>query len=218
MYFSKIKIKHIYNVQFDPVELCEFNKKHLALVLKKNSYDKNTVIVMPLTNEPRGDGINKIDIGFIDSLPSSLKGNKTYAVLNQIRTVNVSRFTSLKEGDNAIETQIDNELFLKLLGLGMNDMTYNLDFDERIELFKKQYEQACISKVIDLAYNILKIKKEVNVLIKDNPENPLINEKNNEIECIRNQIRDIFKDNIEYTLNENQIKSGIDKILKDILG
>lgn len=54
MKFSDIKVKHIYNVIFDPVRDCEFNGKHLALVLKQNN-DKRTFIVMPLTSEPNGD-------------------------------------------------------------------------------------------------------------------------------------------------------------------
>lgn len=56
MRFSDIKIGHIYNVIFDPVRFCEFNGKHLALVLKKNN-DRKTFIVMPLTSESNGDKI-----------------------------------------------------------------------------------------------------------------------------------------------------------------
>lgn len=48
MKFSDIQVGYIYNVIFDPVRNCEFNGKHLALVLKRNN-DKQTFIVMPLT-------------------------------------------------------------------------------------------------------------------------------------------------------------------------
>ncbi|WP_252231192.1 type II toxin-antitoxin system PemK/MazF family toxin [Clostridium sp. ZBS15] len=174
MYFSKIKTRHIYNVIFDPVKPCEFDKKHLAVVLKKNN-DKQTLIVMPLTSEENGNGINKINIGIIDSLPSSLKCNNTYAVFNQIRTVNASRFISLKEGNSIIESKMDDNLFFKLVGLGMNDITHNFDYDERIHLFKTQYEQACVLKSVNLAYSILKLKQYVQALTNENPKNPIIN-------------------------------------------
>ncbi|KEI16742.1 type II toxin-antitoxin system PemK/MazF family toxin [Clostridium haemolyticum] len=61
MRFSDIKIGHIYNVIFDPVRFCEFNGKHLALVLKRNN-DNQTYIVMPLTSESNGVGVNKIKL------------------------------------------------------------------------------------------------------------------------------------------------------------
>ena len=58
---------------------------------------------MPLTSSPNGNGINKIFTGKILTLPSSLRTNDTYAVLNQIRTLNASRFISLKEGRETID-------------------------------------------------------------------------------------------------------------------
>lgn len=35
MRFSDVKVGYIYNVIFDPVRDCEFDGKHLAVVLKK---------------------------------------------------------------------------------------------------------------------------------------------------------------------------------------
>ena len=72
MRFSDIKVGYIYNVIFDPVRDCEFDGKHLAVVLKRNN-DKATFIVMPLTSAPNGVGVNKIKLGAMNSLPSSLK-------------------------------------------------------------------------------------------------------------------------------------------------
>ena len=37
MRFSDIKVGCIYNVIFDPVRDCEFDGKHLAVVLKRNN-------------------------------------------------------------------------------------------------------------------------------------------------------------------------------------
>lgn len=215
MRFGDIKVRHIYNVIFDPVRYCEFNQKHLALVLKKNN-DKQTFVVMPLTSEPNGDGVNKIRVGSIESLPSSLKSNETYAVFNQIRTVNASRFISLKEGDKIIDVNIDDELFLKLLDLGTSDIMFDLTYDEKIRLYKSKYDQTRVSKAINLAYNILALKNQVTALIKDDEDNPLIKDKNMEIQRISLEIKDTLN-NVEYTLSSNHINNGIDKILADIL-
>lgn len=109
MRFSDILVKHIYNVIFDPVRFCEFDGKHLALVLKRNN-DKRTFIVMPLTSEPNGVGVNKIKLDTITSLPLSMRNNDTYAVFNQIRTVNADRFIALKK----VQMLLNQKLIVKL--------------------------------------------------------------------------------------------------------
>lgn len=201
MKFSDIKIRHIYNVIFDPVRHCEFNGKHLGLVLKRNN-DKQTFIVMPLTTEPNGDGVNKIKLGLIDSLPSSLRKNDTYAVFNQIRTVNASRFISLKEDSSVVECKVDDETFMDLLYLGINEVMFNLDQDEKIGLLKKAYEKECVVKAKDLAYIILKLRKE-------------IESQKEQIKSIKQEIKDILN-NIPYSLEQKFIDDGIKDIFDDI--
>ena len=201
MKFSDILVKHIYNVIFDKVLPCEFDGKHLALVLKRNN-DKKTFIVMPLTSEPNGVGINKIKLHTITSLPSSLRKNDTYAVFNQIRTVNASRFISLKEGSNVIQSNIDDDTFYHLLSLGIKELMLNLDQDEKIYLLKKLYEKECINKAKDLAYNILKLKKE----IENNIE---------KMAAIKIEIKGILN-NIPYSLEQKYIDDGIKDILDDV--
>ena len=97
MRFSDIKEGFIFYVIFDPVRDCEFDGRHLAVVLKRNN-DKATFIVMPVTSAPNVVGVNKIKLGAMNSLPSSLKTYDTYAVYNQVRTVKADRFIALKEG------------------------------------------------------------------------------------------------------------------------
>lgn len=156
---SDIKVGKIYNVIFDPVRNCEFDGKHLAIVLKKNN-DKATFIVMPLTSSPNGEGINKVSVGQIASLPQSLRNNHTYAVLNQIRTVHASRFIALKEGNKIIEAELPNDKFCELLSLVINELIYSINQDEKIELLKRVYENACVMKAKDLAYTILNLEKQ----------------------------------------------------------
>lgn len=202
MRFSDIKIGNIYNVIFDPVRDCEFNGKHLAIVLKRNN-DKKTFIVIPLTSEENGEGVNKIKLGKINSLPLSLRKNDTYAVFNQIRTVNANRFISLKEGTNVVQAKIDDYVFIDLLNLAINEIMFNLDQNKKIELLKNLYEKECVIKAKDLAYNILSLQKE-----------PINKEK--EISGIENEIKDILT-NIPYTLEPKYIKDGIKDILDRIL-
>ena len=161
MRFSDIKVGYIYNVIFDPVRDCEFDGKHLAVVLKKNN-DKATFIVMPLTSAPNGVGVNKIKLGAMNSLPSSLKTNDTYAVYNQVRTVNADRFIALKEGSAVKECPMEKHIFHKLLFLGLREMVYSIPQEERIVILKSVYEAELISKAKDIAYQIVKLRKDEN--------------------------------------------------------
>lgn len=122
---SDIRVGNIYNVIFDPVRDCEFDGKHLAVVMKKNN-DKSTFIVMPLTSASNGNGINKFFIGKILTLPSSLRSNDTYAVLNQIRTVNASRFISLKEGGAVVDAIFPQEKLNQLMLLAVKELVYSM--------------------------------------------------------------------------------------------
>lgn len=115
---------------------CEFDGKHLAVVLKKNN-DKASFIVMPLTSAPNGVGVNKMDVGVMNCLPTSLKSNHTYAVFNQIRTVNANRFIALKEGNTVKECQMDKTLYYQLMILGLQEIVYNVPKDDKIALLKK---------------------------------------------------------------------------------
>lgn len=216
MDFNRVKPRHIYLVQFNPVKNCEFDREHLTLVLKKNN-DRKTCIVIPLTTEKNGEGANKTNIGKISTLPTNLKVNDSYAVFDQVRTVNVSRFKPLKDNNIYLDCKIDDELFFKILDLGTSELLYDLNFDEKIKLNKYQYEKACISKAIDLAYNILKIKKKLNELIKNEPQDPLVVENNLKIDSMNLEIKDILKMGIEYTLSEAQINSGVGDIFDNIL-
>ena len=199
---SDIKVGYIYNVIFDPVRDCEFDGKHLAVVLKKNN-DKTTFIVMPLTSAQNGNGINKVHIGQVLSLPASLRSNDTYAVFNQIRTVTASRFISLKEGKKVIEAPFPQEKFYKLLVLAVKELVYSIDQDSKIRLLKTVYEQACVEKAKDIAYHILALEKSPD-------SNAVI------IAELETQIREILL-NIPYVLAQKYVVDGIESIFKRVL-
>lgn len=199
MRFSDIKVGYIYNVIFDPVRNCEFNGKHLAVVLKRNN-DKSTYIVMPLTSAPNGVGVNKIKIGAMNCLPTSLKSNETYAVFNQIRTVNADRFIALKEGGMIKDCEMEKDIFHNLLFLGLREIVYGLSQDDRIEVLKYTYETELVAKAKDIAYQIIKLRK-----------------KDAEEECIEElllQIKDILS-GVHYFLEQQFLKDGIDKIFEE---
>lgn len=200
MRFSDIKAGYIYNVIFDPVRDCEFDGKHLAVVLKRNN-DKATFIVMPLTSAPNGVGLNKIKLGAMNSLPSSLKTNDTYAVYNQVRTVNADRFIALKEGSAVKECPMEKHIFHKLLFLGLREMVYSIQQEERIEILKSVYEAELISKAKDIAYQIVKLRKD------ENPNKEKIDE-------LLVQISETIK-GITYSLDKQLVKDGIDTIFDE---
>jgi mRNA-degrading endonuclease toxin of MazEF toxin-antitoxin module len=200
--FSDIEVGHIYNVIFDPVRDCEFDGKHLALVMKRNN-DKTTYIVMPLTSAPSGAGINKIDIGLIASLPTSLRRNRTYAVFNQIRTVNASRFIALKEGSKVVECPIASGVFSELLMLGIKEIIYSVSQDDKIVILKKAYEDECVIKAKDLAYTIKGLQKS-NAASGD------------EISVLKQEIKKSLQ-GISYSLEKQFIEDGIQGILDEAM-
>lgn len=200
MRFSDIKVGYIYNVIFDPVRDCEFDGKHLAVVLKKNN-DKTSFIVMPLTSAPNGVGGNKMDVGEMECLPTSLKSNHTYAVFNQIRTVNANRFIALKKGGTVKECKMDKTLYYQLMVLGLQEIVYNIPQDEKIALLKRTYEAELVSKAKDLAYTIISIRKS------DNYDKE-------KVYTLELQIKDTIKD-IQYSLDEQFVKDGIGEIFEN---
>lgn len=202
MRFSDIKVKNIYLVDFDPVKQCEFNGRHLAVVLKRNN-DNRTFIVMPLTSSDNGVGINKINIRKIKSLPKSFSGNTSYAVYNQIRTVNASRFIALNNGKCIIKCMLENNIFYGLQYSGINDLILNLNIDEKIKILKKAYESESINKAISLAYNVLKFNKD-NIYEKE------------KLLGIETEIKRIIS-KIPYSLNPTHINNGIKEIFDEIL-
>lgn len=200
MRFSDIKVGYIYNVIFDPVRNCEFDGRHLAVVLKKNN-DRTTFIVMPLTSAPNGVGVNKIKLGAISSLPSSLRTNDTYAVYNQVRTVNADRFIALKEGSVVKECPMEKSVFHNLLFLGLREMVYSIPQDEKIEILKRTYEAELIMKAKDIAYQVVKLRKN------GTPDENQINE-------LLVQIKETIK-NVTYSLDKQFVDSGIEAIFEE---
>lgn len=159
MKFSDVKIKHIYNVIFNPVRASEFDSTHLALVLKKNN-DNKTVIVMPLTTSSNGEPINKKNLGILDCLPTSLQSRgSTFAVFNQIRTINVNRMIALKENNIVIESKIKDELFFELLSLGVKDLVFALEPEEKINFFYEITKSESTKKLTSLLYELRKLRK-----------------------------------------------------------
>ena len=137
----------------------------------------------------------------MNSLPSSLKTNDTYAVYNQVRTVNADRFIALKEGSAVKECPMEKHIFHKLLFLGLREMVYSIPQEERIEILKSVYEAELISKAKDIAYQIVKLRKD------ENPNKEKIDE-------LLVQISETIK-GITYSLDKQLVKDGIDTIFDE---
>jgi len=199
---SDIKIGHVYYVNFEPVRNGEFNGKHLSVVLKRNN-DKYTFVVMPLTSSANGVGVNKVNIGKISALPVNIKAKDSYAVFDQVRTVNASRFVTVKSGNNSIHVLIDNTILLNLFELAMRDTLYDVSQDDKIAVLKKTYDWECFTKAKDLAYSIIKLRKAVTG-----------NEK--KISALIDEVGNTLKDST-YSLDAKQLADGIDSIFGEAL-
>lgn len=197
---SEIRIGHVYFVDFDPVQPCEFDKRHLAVVLKKNN-DNRTFVVIPLTSQPNGNQVNKIKLedAFI-GLPLSLNKNDTYAVFNQIRTVNANRFIAIKDSGNPVPVKIRSELFTRLLELCIKDLMHNVELDNRIMLLRQMYHKELLNKAINLAYHIIAANKKHDVDTE-------------EIKRVESEIHEIIS-NIPYELDQSDIDNGVQAIFE----
>lgn len=203
MRYSDIKERYVYYVQFNPIKGNEFKKNHLSVVLKKNN-DKRTAIVMPLTSSESGQGKNKILLDEISSLPERLKGDKSYAVYDQVRTVDFERFQPVfkdSTGKEIVEVNLEDEVFSMLVELGTREMEKELSLDEKMIIYKKKFNESVNEKIVNLAYQI-----------KRNKGNQ------DEIKRIENQIKGIVYNNIEYTFSDIDKENGIENIINTILG
>jgi len=198
---SEIKLCHIYYVDYEPVRNGEFNGKHLSVVLKRNN-DKFTYVVMPLTSSANGEGVNKINIGRVAGLPLNLQNKDTYAVYDQVRTVNASRFFAVKSGGGKIDVLMDNMVWLKLFGFAAQDMIFNLSQDDKLLVLKNAYDRERFNKAKDIAYNIIKLRKTSTT--------------DEAITALKTEIRETIKD-ATYTLEAKQVTDGIQEIFNESL-
>ena len=163
---NEIKAGNIYNVQFNPVAPSEFGKKHLAVVLKKNA-DKSSFVVVPLTSSPSGLGVNKHNIGKISSLPNNLNTRDTYAVYDQTRTVDHSRFGSLIENSTPIQVKLSDDKLNEIFGLVFKDMLYNVPNENKVLILGQVFDEICREYLKDC---VLNVRKQSNNVSKDDVE------------------------------------------------
>lgn len=157
MKYSDVLEKHIYTVDFNPVRNCEFNDKHLAVVLKKN-IDIRTVIVVPLTKSSNGEGVNKCNIGKIASLPNNLKNTDSFVVYNQVRTVNCNRLYALKDDSNSrINANVDDTVFDQILSLCLDELSDGFSIEGKLDYYLDRYIQNVIETVTNIAYDIKRL-------------------------------------------------------------
>lgn len=132
-----IKVGHIYFVDFEPTRKNEFGKHHMALVLKKN-IDRVTFIVVPMTSSAEGLGNNKISIGVLPKISSRIKECESYAVYDQVRTVNASRFSNMLDDDgNVVNLSVSRETYSKVLSAIVNSFIGNLSNEEKEAILKE---------------------------------------------------------------------------------
>lgn len=214
MKFSDIKVQHCYNIIFDPVRECEFDGKHLGIVLKKNN-DNKTVIVAPLTREENGNNYNKHKIGQITTLPTSLKGSDSFVVYNQIRTVNASRMIALKEGSVKIQSKVDNSIFREVLKLCSFELTKSLTDEEKEIFYTEMATESRIKRIIDLTYQYQSSRKE---LENELPEAEM-NKINGNIQDLSKNIRELHKVDLPYSsvYSATDIQNNIPNTIQEIL-
>ena len=156
MRYSDIKEKHIYKVIFNPTRQCEFDGEHLAIVVKKNS-DNKTAIVIPMTSKSKGEGINKVNVGKITTLPDSLNKTDSFVVYDQVRTVNSSRFIFLKQDGNKVQCPVDEDLYSYVVSLCTDELISVLSNEEIMEIHQRKYVEFKTKVIIDSTYELKRL-------------------------------------------------------------
>lgn len=133
---DEIQVGHIYYVQFNPSEKGEFGKKHLAVVLKKN-HNQITFVVIPLTKDLTGEGVNKISLGKLDCLPRNLRSVESYAVYDQVRTVSAKRFSALYEDGKVWSAVLPRDKMVELYRAVVDDLLHDVPEDERNQIIRR---------------------------------------------------------------------------------
>ena len=171
------------------------------MVLKLNK-DKRTAVVLPLTSLVSGVGGNKISLGFIASLPVNLRAAETFAVLDQIRTVDYTRFKRLDEKGKPVFSSITDKLYLDILINISSEALFNIPIDDKIYVYETLYFQALGRKLQDLAYNI----------IREHKKSPCV--KN--IESIEAEILEIIN-SVPQWLWENHVNKDAGEVIHEII-
>ena len=143
----------------------------------------------------------KTGLGQMKCLPSSLNRYETYAVYNQIRTVNVDRFIALKEGSLIKECEMEKDVFHHLICMGLRELVYNIPQDDKIAILKHMYETEQISKAKDIGYQIIKLRRGTV-------------QNKNLIDDLLKQIKESIKD-ISYSLYQKLIIDGIEAVFEE---
>ncbi len=129
-----IKIGHVYYVDFEPVRKGEFGKHHIGLVLKK-TVNEITFITVPLTSN--SDIRNKIKLDITELLPKHLQSKETYAVFDQIRTLNASRFSNLAEDGKIINVEVPNSVIDEVLEAIIKNLTSDIEVQRHNTILDK---------------------------------------------------------------------------------
>lgn len=110
----------------------------------------------------------------------------------------------LDGADNIMECPMSIPNFNMLIRLGVSQIMYGVDNDNQIGILKNLYDTQCINKAVNLAYDILRLKKK----------SP----------CSKTDIIKIEKIiqntlfNVEYKLKPKDIDLGIQNLLDEITG
>jgi len=209
--YSDILERHLYQIDFDSVRECEFDSKHLGIVLKKNN-DNKTLVVVPLTTKSNGEGTNKINLGKIPSLPSNMNTQDSYAAYNQIRTVNYKRFYPLKDdvisgagaiGRVPVSCGVSDAMFIMVLTLCLKDVSSNFSNNEKIDYHHIRYTELIMEEIKNIAY-------EIKSCIKQNVSEQTIS-------VLKAKISELYTQKISYTnfISETDVKDGIVPIIDD---
>lgn len=152
-----IKAQHLYWVKFNPARYGEFPDTHLAIVLELNA-DKKTCRVLPLTRSSQGLGSNKISIGMLHEFTDI-----SYAVLDQVRTIAMSRMSQHVNDDGTpIDIKIPNDIYCTVKTAIISREEINLSQNQLIDFYSKRVIELKKKYIVNQLYKIMRKSQELN--------------------------------------------------------
>ena len=165
---KNIKVGHIYYVQFNPVKGKEFDSEHMVVVLKKN-VDRSTFVVVPLTSSSVGLGKNKICLGKLSCLPTSLSSRDSYAVYDQVRTVDSTRFHMvIDDTGKRVQVKLPENIFKEILKEVIFDITRDDDDNMVMDILIDVLTELQMRDARNYVYEKLKKTTSINNEVKAN--------------------------------------------------
>ena len=88
-----------------------------------------------MTSSEKGVGVNKVSLGKLTCLPPHLQEKESYAVVDQVRTLNANRFSPLTEDGKIVDAEVPEEQMDILYKSVIKDLLHDVPKERLLRIF-----------------------------------------------------------------------------------